>query len=48
MKKQRHGVASIAKTASRYDGETDFEIQDATFLIKVLLNVKEKTDVKSA
>ena len=48
LKKQRHGVASIAKTASRYDGETDFEIQDATFLIKVLLNVKEKTDVKSA
>lgn len=48
IQKHKHGVASIAKTASRYEGETDFEIQDSTFLIKILLNVREKTDIKSA
>lgn len=37
----RHGlgVPSIRKTASRYDGETDFAVKDGMFVTKILLNL---------
>ncbi len=34
------GVFSIMKTASRYDGETDFATKDGVFITRVLLNLK--------
>ncbi len=33
------GVPSIIKTASRYDGETDFEVQKGEFTTRILLNI---------
>lgn len=33
------GVPSIMKAASRYDGETDFELQNGAFVTRILLNI---------
>ena len=33
------GTSSIVKTASRYDGETDFQVENGMFLVRVLLNL---------
>ncbi len=36
------GVLSIIKTASRYDGETDFALEDGMFVTRILLNIPLK------
>ncbi len=36
------GTSSIVKTASRYGGETDFEVEDGKFITRVLLNLPSK------
>ena len=33
------GVASIMKAVSRYEGETDFSVQDGMFITRILLNL---------
>ena len=33
------GVPSIIKTASRYDGQTDFSLKDEKFVTRILLNM---------
>lgn len=33
------GVASIIKAVSRYEGETDFSVQDGMFITRILLNL---------
>ena len=33
------GVFSIIKAASRYDGETDFSVEDGLFVTRILLNL---------
>ncbi|KAI4450257.1 hypothetical protein C823_004790 [Eubacterium plexicaudatum ASF492] len=34
------GMASIRKTAQRYDGETDFSVEDGMFVTRILLNIE--------
>lgn len=36
------GVSSILKTVCRYDGETDFSLNDGIFTARILLNLPEK------
>lgn len=38
------GIRSILKTASRYEGETDFRTEEGTFLARVLLNLPRRAD----
>lgn len=35
------GISSIVKTAARYDGETDFLVENGMFVTRVLLNLAE-------
>ncbi len=41
-KKEGIGTSSIVKTASHYNGEVDFLIEDGRFVTRILLNLQEK------
>lgn len=36
------GVSSILKTASHYDGEADFKVENGFFVVRILLNLPER------
>ncbi len=38
------GMASIRKTAQRYDGETDFSVEDGMFVTRILLNIESNAE----
>lgn len=38
------GVSSIIKTASRYEGETDFSLKNGKFIVRILLNLPRETE----
>ncbi len=40
------GVSSIVKTAARYEGETDFAVENGMFVVRTLLNVPGQADGK--
>ena len=37
-------MASIRKTAQRYDGETDFSVEDGMFVTRILLNIESNAE----
>lgn len=38
------GMASIRKTAQRYNGETDFSVKDGMFVTRILLNIESHAE----
>ena len=42
------GVFSIVKAASRYEGETDFIMEDGMFMTRILLNLPAGISGKTA
>ena len=41
-KRDGQGISSIVKTVARYNGETDFVIEDGRFVTRILLNLQDK------